>query len=261
MATIFYAWKSEHEKLNRYFIKDAIERSAKVLGRELDLVEPPRVDEATAGVAGWPDVIATILEKIEACDVFVADLTNIEPSRDRVTPNPNVIFELGYAFAKLDHASIVCIVNIAFFPAGKGLDDMPFDIRGRRGGIQYSLLDGDDKARVRTHLVNELAGALRLSFEQGPIGRITAFLDETNPEIRRLILAGQRSIHIMVAQQRMPALQRLRRPTFERFLKVVATNSFAGSNTCRIGNAVNDVADGPLNGYVFALQPAFVMPR
>ncbi len=211
MSRIFYSWKSGHEKLNRYFIKDSLERAAKILGRELELEleEAPRVDEATAGVAGWPDIITTILQKIEQCDVLVADLTNADPATDRMSPNPNVMFELGYAFAKLDHAMIVIVMNAAFFPPGKGIADMPFDIRGRRGGIQYSLRDGDDKAPVRDQFAKELGEAIRLSFEQGPLGEDFRRCGWLSPCRQRLLRNPRRPRH------------RLLRPLERRQLRLV----------------------------------------
>ena len=53
----------------------------------------------TEGVAGWPDITSALFDKIDQCEVFVADITPINgPDSDfRITPNPNVLLELGYA--------------------------------------------------------------------------------------------------------------------------------------------------------------------
>ena len=46
---------------------------------------------------GSPDIVATILAKIEAAAVFVADVTPIAVSPGgKHVANPNVLIELGY---------------------------------------------------------------------------------------------------------------------------------------------------------------------
>ena len=71
------------------------------LNRGGTIEEALRVDQDTDKVAGWPDIAATILAKIECCELFIADLTPINgPNPEsRLTPNPNVLLELGYALA------------------------------------------------------------------------------------------------------------------------------------------------------------------
>ena len=70
-----------------------------------------------------------IFAKIDQCDIFVADISIINPNIDfRKTSNPNVLIELGYASSKLGWDKILCIHNLMY---GK-IEDLPFDIRHRK---------------------------------------------------------------------------------------------------------------------------------
>ena len=101
--------------------------------------------------------------------MFVADITPINgPQSDsRLAPNPNVLFELGYALATgLGRTRIICVVNAAYLPDGD-LKELPFDVRGSRP-LQFFLEDptirGATKGRedpVRTSVREDLAGGLQ----------------------------------------------------------------------------------------------------
>ena len=99
-GTVFFSWQSDLPE-TRSTIFWALEWAVRDLDRRGTLDEALRVDQDTDKVAGWPDIAATILEKIEGCELFVADLTPINgPDPEaRLTPNPNVMLELGYALA------------------------------------------------------------------------------------------------------------------------------------------------------------------
>lgn len=61
---------------------------------------------------GTPDLSATIFNKIDCCDIFVADISLINPkTNERITPNPNVMIELGYAAKALGWSNILCVYN------------------------------------------------------------------------------------------------------------------------------------------------------
>ena len=166
--TVFFSWQSDLGE-TRGVVQAALDKAVRNLNRDLALEEALRLDEDTAGVAGWPEVTSTILDKIERCEVFVADITPINgPQSDsRLAPNPNVLFELGYALATgLGRTRIICVVNAAYLPDGD-LKELPFDVRGSRP-LQFFLEDpairGATKGRedpVRTSVREDLAGGLR----------------------------------------------------------------------------------------------------
>lgn len=124
--TIFFSWQSDLPE-TRNVIKWALERAAKNLRRDGSVEEVVRVDQDTDGIAGWPEITSTILDKINRCGVFVADITPINGQHldSRVTPNPNVLLELGYALATgMGRHRIICILNAAYLP-NEDLKELP----------------------------------------------------------------------------------------------------------------------------------------
>ncbi len=91
-ARVFYSWQSDTPNAtNRSFILKALEDAAKEIARDDSIKVEPVVDRDTWGVAGSPDIGATILDKIKTADVVVADVTIINSgSAARLMPNPNV---------------------------------------------------------------------------------------------------------------------------------------------------------------------------
>jgi hypothetical protein len=158
--SIFYSWQTDSShRFNRYFIEDCLKRAIKQVNREdlSDLV----IDRDTKNVPGMPDIGHTILEKITKSAVVVADLTIINPApirRDDERPvsNPNVLFELGYAFGRLGPKAIIGVFNTA---VGE-IEDLPFDLRPKRL-MTYRVGADDEKAIARTDLVDALAVAIR----------------------------------------------------------------------------------------------------
>ena len=141
MSTVFYSWQSDRPE-TRGVIQWALNKAIKNLNRDLDLDEPLRVDQGTEGVAGWPDITSALFDKIDQCEVFVADITPINgPDSDfRITPNPNVLLELGYALGTgFGRTRIICVINTHYLPDGD-LGKLPFDLRGSRP-VQFTLED------------------------------------------------------------------------------------------------------------------------
>ena len=84
------------------------------------------------------DLVESIFEKIETCDILVADLSIINAeSNCRPTPNPNVLLEVGFAAKAISWSNILCIYNCEY---GK-VELLPFDIRTRKP-IIYNTIEG-----------------------------------------------------------------------------------------------------------------------
>lgn len=161
---VFYSWQSDLPgSVCRNFIQDALERAAKDDGLPEILV-----DRDTKGVPGTPDIVDVIMEKIDACDVLVADISLVTPAEaKRPAPNPNVLFELGYAVKSIGWSRILLVMNEAF----GSYERLPFDLgRTRRKPITYSLAEGQEKKDSRSGLVGTLTEALRTVAENA--GRI-----------------------------------------------------------------------------------------
>src|SRR6266478_2733177 len=113
---VFYSWQSDlPNATNRGFIEKALENAAKAIRADDSIQVEPVIDRDTAGVAGSPDIAATILAKIEEADIFVCDVSIIDrDAKSRPTPNPNVLIELGYALRKFGVNRIMMVMNTAY---------------------------------------------------------------------------------------------------------------------------------------------------
>lgn len=119
---IFYSWQSDIPE-NRKFI---IKWLKQAIGNRTDF----EIDSATRGAVGSPDISANILSKIDESSLFLADVSiiNSTAGSERKTPNPNVLYELGYAVKALGEENIILIANKQLTNTA----DLPFDIRNRR---------------------------------------------------------------------------------------------------------------------------------
>jgi hypothetical protein len=173
--TIFYSWQSDSpNSTNRGFIEKALEQAIKGLGRDLELQEALRdgaieLDKDTKGIPGTPPIVEAIFNKISECGVFVPDLTFVAKAdaSDRLTPNPNVLIEYGWALKSVGHSRIVAVMNTAF--GEPTAVNMPFDMRHLRHPITYRLeesADQETKAKVRSQLARELQHAIGLIIKE-----------------------------------------------------------------------------------------------
>ncbi|MDY4339903.1 hypothetical protein SLW56_08960 [Xanthomonas sp. LF07-6] len=150
--TVFWSWQSDYDEKNcRYFVRDALQEALKKVGdsMELEPADRPSLDHDTKGARGMVDIKSTILKKIARCSLFVADLTPIgKTAKGKLIPNPNVLIELGWAMHAPGEEFILGVLNKA---SGCVVDDLPFDIRGRRV-VQYDLAptatSGERKAEL-----------------------------------------------------------------------------------------------------------------
>lgn len=125
---IFYSWQSDLPgNKTRNFIRRCIDEAI-ALAEESEAIEAER-DEATTGVTGSPNIVTTLFDKIDDCDLFVADISlcfvGIRNDKKK-SPNPNVMLELGYAAKKLGWERIICLCNVDY---GR---EYPFDIAHNR---------------------------------------------------------------------------------------------------------------------------------
>lgn len=146
---IFYSWQSDLPKdKTRDFIRGCIDNAVN-LANESETIEASR-DEATKGLTGSPDIVNSIYSKIDECDMFIADVSlcfkgdAAKVDKEKHSPNPNVMFELGYAVKTLSWERVICLYNRDFG------SDYPFDINHNR--LTSFSLDEEDKKKVRHEL-------------------------------------------------------------------------------------------------------------
>src|SRR5260370_18514704 len=140
-SLVFYSWQTDlPSDGNRNFIEKALKNAAKVLRNDDSLQVEPVIDRDTVGVPGSPNISETIFGKIDQAKVFVCDISIINQNvRDhisdaRLTPNPNVLLELGYALKTLGDKQIILVLNDPFAVP----ELLPFDLR-MRPVIRYHM--------------------------------------------------------------------------------------------------------------------------
>jgi len=157
--TVFWSWQSDRsERETRHLIREALIVALDRMTGETDIEERLEIDHDTRGLPGSPDIVGAILAKIDAAAVFVADITPIAISENgKHVANPNVLIELGYAKKALGPERVVTIWNTAF--TNSRVEDLPFDLRGRRGPMTYALSAGasrEEMAKARALIVQSL---------------------------------------------------------------------------------------------------------
>lgn len=148
--TVFYSWQSDKSK-NKNFISSNLDRAIRELKskKNSEFRVEISLDRDTQDKSGSPAIVQTIFDKISKSDIFVCDVSIINNSflnrklKNRLTPNPNVLIELGYAINHLGWERIICVNN-------KSLGEnelLPFDLRGHR----ISMFNGygeDEKIKL-----------------------------------------------------------------------------------------------------------------
>ena len=171
--SVFWSWQSDQdERVTRHLIREALFSALDRLSNDSDIEERIELDHDTKGLPGSPDIVASILAKIDQARVFVADITPIAvASNGKQVGNPNVMIELGYAKKSLGTSQIVTVWNTAFETSR--VEDLPFDLRGKRGPISYSLrvsASKEELAVARSQLVTAFEDRIGAC-----LGSVTAF--------------------------------------------------------------------------------------
>ncbi|MBU7005206.1 hypothetical protein [Phosphitispora fastidiosa] len=127
---IFYSWESDlPNNKNRGLIGDCIDKAMLNIYSRYKTISEYIIETDSRNELGTPDLAQTIFSKIDICDIFIADISIINARGDsRLTPNPNVLLELGFASKSIGWSNIVCIYNLEYAEVEK----LPFDIRYRK---------------------------------------------------------------------------------------------------------------------------------
>jgi len=142
---IFYSWQSDlREETNRRVIRKCLYKVIDVLEKSLGI--HIILDEATRDVSGSPNIPQTIIDKIKSADIFVADISIITSKAENIRPcpNPNVVYELGYASCELGWNRIVMVFNEEYGDLSK---DLPFDFDRHRVS-RYQVKNKNDQSGI-----------------------------------------------------------------------------------------------------------------
>jgi hypothetical protein len=169
---IFWSWQSDTlGKIGRFFVRDALGDAIDQLREELDIEdrESIHLDQDRQGVPGSPDLVATIFDKIDKAEVFVADITLVgqtpesvgnsgEPIPGKKLINSNVAIELGYALRALTDRKVLLVFNSNY----GAHEELPFDLRHKGGSITFSLPPSATKETIALER-KRLTGTLKVA--------------------------------------------------------------------------------------------------
>lgn len=179
---IFYSWQSwTPGARNRAFIEDALDQVLEQVNEVYG--KPLIIDRNTKNLPGAPAIADAILEKIEQCAVFLADVTLVIRDEEHASPNPNVMLELGYAVKCLGWDRIILVMNKAFGSP----EQLPFDLRHRRWPLSYELVSGQEKGHERAQLAGGIKGAIEMILHRG----LPAEGESVTERVERLISQGE----------------------------------------------------------------------
>jgi len=146
---IFWSWQSDTPgKIGRFLVRDALNDAIEKLRADNDVEDAPRdvhLDHDVKDVPGSPDLVRTILAKIEKSEVVVADVTIVgRTEKGKGLINSNVAIELGYAFHACTDQRAVLVFNKHY---GKH-EELPFDLRHKGGGVDFDLKPDASKVEI-----------------------------------------------------------------------------------------------------------------
>lgn len=127
--TIFFSWQSTRPDVKKAIMK-MLSGVVKELSKEgVDLC----LDQDTWNRVGKKRIEVEVLNKIDSCDIFIADLTPVckieadedEDRLEKLQPNANVMFEYGYALKAKGDERMILLANLE---KGEHREHLPFDI-------------------------------------------------------------------------------------------------------------------------------------
>lgn len=153
--TVFYSWQASlPNKTNRGLIRNCIEKAIKDINKDISIESRVSLDSDTSNTPGSPDIIHTILNKINDSSIFIADVSLV----NNIQPNSNVMFELGYAMKALSDNNIVMIFNESFGDT----KNLPFDLGFKRQTLYKCAESEADTISVKKELTGKLKSAITL---------------------------------------------------------------------------------------------------
>lgn len=170
--TIFFSWQNDTKRQhNRDLIREALEAAADAIGKNPGNPYQILIQSDTEGEPGLCNIPETILRRLRESDAVVSDLTFVaktEADDPKHCSNPNVLFELGYAFASVGPERLICVINEDHGIAAKQI----FDLAHHRRPIAFtSPKDGTTRRQIVALLAKELESAIRGVVELGIVGR------------------------------------------------------------------------------------------
>ncbi|WP_231612124.1 nucleoside 2-deoxyribosyltransferase [Novipirellula galeiformis] len=195
--------------MHRFLIRDALNRAIERVQEDIpsDVNCVLRVDSDTSGRSGTLAIADTIIDKIRASSMMIADVTPClkDEEHGRYYPNPNVMLEVGVAAQALGWGKVVCLFN----DDACTTEQLPFDIRHRRIS-KYHCESREQRSTARTELESLLAAAIRVTLQDVSRGVV-------DPS-----LSGSQLRHERDSRLLRETLETIHTPTLFRFLERAA---------------------------------------
>ena len=177
--TIFYSWQSDtNPNFNWVLIRDCINSAVKNIENKGKLkgIFFNELQESTSNIPGSPDIVETIEERIDNCDIFICDLTitnshdwilaALEANPDlpyKFSPNSNVYGEYNRALGNLSSDVVIAVMNTFYGNPKKNDKIIPFDARQKRFPFQYTCASEDQIDEAKSILISFFENAIRES--------------------------------------------------------------------------------------------------
>jgi hypothetical protein len=208
LCIVFYCWQDHADKkLHRFLIRDAVLSAISKVQDEIpDEVDCTlSFDSDTLGRTGSVDIADTILAKIDASSILIADVTPtlVDAAKDRFYPNPNVMLEVGHASKALGWNRLICVFNEAVCSAEK----LPFDIRHRRV-TPFLCKEHSQKKEALKHLEGILVVGIRAILQDMARPSVDKSLGDPIIKRRR---------DVLLLRQMMNTVHR---PTLDRYIEM-----------------------------------------
>lgn len=173
--TVFLAWQLDTPAdQNKTFIWNALNRATSTADVSASVESSPRPESDTGGVAGSPNIVETIFRRIRDCAIFVADLTfTAKTDSGKLSPNPNVLIELGYAARSIGWERTILLINEKY---GKA-KSLPFDIVQHRWPIEYLMSEHTTVGEQRFDQLSDALTAAIASCQQHSLERAEEMAD------------------------------------------------------------------------------------
>ena len=184
--TLFFSWQMETDSQgfnNKRFLNQCIEEACKQVSHTGKLHDVKiHFLEGMRATSGTPEVAREMFQRIDKCDIYVADITtaqrlsseyeeirNIHDVFFRYSPNGNVFGEYNRALGKYTEfdRQIILLANEANKTVLEDADVIPFDTRGRRWPITFRLENDspesveEAKAKLMPFLKEAIAACAR----------------------------------------------------------------------------------------------------
>ncbi len=191
--TIFFSWQSDREELKKEIgaALDAAKEKLYAEGFNLEIESDNRNNTTQSG-----DITEHIRKCIDECDVFLADVTPVQKLNEganlKLIPNPNVMFELGYASCRMPASQII---RVADFRVIDNICHMPFDVNHTSIIGLEDITDVDKLVKSLKELFAEID---RSAAERTPeYDCLVSFADgsdtaEIHPKYRQIYYTAQR---------------------------------------------------------------------